>query len=69
MRWVNVKANKMRQKTRMILKDQRGILSLGDRQKKFNMNINILYYMLYYISNEIPEEEKQNMDQNKYFKT
>lgn len=27
MRWVNVKTNKMRQKTRMILKDQRGILS------------------------------------------
>lgn len=58
MRWINVKANKMRQKTRMILNNQRGILSLGDRQKKFNMNIF-----------EIPEEEKQNMDQNKYFKT
>ena len=58
MRWVNVKANKMRLKTRMILKDQRGVLSLGERQKKFNMNIF-----------EIPEEEKQNMDQNKYFKT
>lgn len=39
-----------------ILKDWREILSLEDRQKRFNIHVF-----------EIPEEENQNIEQSKYF--